>query len=91
VGETVILEVKSTEQPLPVHEAQLFTYLRLSSCTAGLSLNFNTPLLEGGLRGRVFGYSLGLHRIRQDGRRSIGASPSAKSVPRLDRTTSRTG
>jgi GxxExxY protein len=50
VGETVILEIKSIEHILPVHEAQLLTYLRLSRCAVGLLLNFNTNLLKDGLR-----------------------------------------
>jgi GxxExxY protein len=49
-GETVILEIKSIEHILPVHEAQLLTYLRLSSCSVWLLLNFNTNLLKDGLR-----------------------------------------
>jgi GxxExxY protein len=47
---TIILEIKSIEQILPVHEAQLLTYLRLSGCGVGLLLNFNTALLKNGLR-----------------------------------------
>ena len=50
VEDTVILEIKSIEQILPVHEAQLLTYLRLSGCAVGLLLNFNTALLKDGLR-----------------------------------------
>jgi GxxExxY protein len=50
VGEAVILETKSIEHILPVHEAQLLTYLRLSSCSVELLLNFNTNLLKDGLR-----------------------------------------
>ena len=50
VEDTVILEIKSIEQILPVHEAQLLTYLRLSVCAVGLLLNFNTTLLKDGLR-----------------------------------------
>jgi GxxExxY protein len=50
VAETVILEIKSIEHILPVHEAQLLTYLRLSNCAVGLLLNFNTNLLKDGLR-----------------------------------------
>jgi GxxExxY protein len=50
VGGSVILEIKSIEHILPVHEAQLLTYLRLSSCAVGLLLNFNTNLLKDGLR-----------------------------------------
>jgi len=50
VEKSVILEIKSIEHILPVHEAQLLTYLRLSGCDVGLLLNFNTALLKDGLR-----------------------------------------
>jgi PD-(D/E)XK nuclease superfamily len=46
----VKLEIKSIEHILPVHEVQLLTCLRLSSCAVGLLLNFNTNLLKDGLR-----------------------------------------
>jgi GxxExxY protein len=49
----VILEIKSVEHILPLHEAQLQTYLRLSRCKAGLLLNFNTVSLRNGIRRRV--------------------------------------
>jgi GxxExxY protein len=47
---SIILEIKSIEQILPVHESQLLTYLHLSGCRVGLLLNFNTTLLKNGLR-----------------------------------------
>jgi GxxExxY protein len=50
VEESVILEIKSIENILPVHESQILTYLRLSGCRIGLLLNFNTKLLKNGLR-----------------------------------------
>ena len=50
VEESVILEIKSIERILRVHEAQLLTYLRLSGCRVGLLLNFNTAMLKDGLR-----------------------------------------
>jgi GxxExxY protein len=50
VEKSVILEIKSIENILPVHEAQILTYLRLSHCHIGLLLNFNTKLLKNGLR-----------------------------------------
>jgi GxxExxY protein len=53
---TVLLEIKSVEAILPVHEAQLLTYLRLGGWKAGLLMNFNVPVLtEGGIRRKVFG------------------------------------
>ena len=53
VGNEVILELKSVEQILPLHEAQLLTYLRLSRYRVGLLLNFNTRALTDGIRRRV--------------------------------------
>jgi GxxExxY protein len=50
VEESIILEIKSIEQILPVHEFQVLTYLHLSGCRVGLLLNFNTTLLKNGLR-----------------------------------------
>jgi GxxExxY protein len=49
----VILELKTVEQFNPLHEAQLLTYLRLSSCRVGLLINFNTVSLTDGIRRRV--------------------------------------
>ena len=46
----VIVEVKSVERLLPIHEAQLLTYLKLSELKVGLLLNFNERLLVDGIR-----------------------------------------
>jgi GxxExxY protein len=53
VRDAVLLELKSIEHILPLHEAQLQTYLRLSRCQVGLLLNFNTVSLKEGIRRRV--------------------------------------
>src|SRR5467141_2921036 len=53
VGDEVIVELKSVERILPVHEAQLLTYLKLSGKKVGLLINFNTPLLTRGIIRRV--------------------------------------
>jgi GxxExxY protein len=50
VADTVILEIKSVERLLPLHEAQLLTYLRISRYRVGLLINFNTVSLKHGLR-----------------------------------------
>jgi GxxExxY protein len=50
VEDQVILELKSVERMLPLHEAQLLTYLRLSTCQIGLLINFNTVSLTDGLK-----------------------------------------
>ena len=44
---------KAVERMLPVHEAQLLTYLRLSDCRVGLLINFNTVSLTDGIKRRV--------------------------------------
>ncbi|HSO11572.1 MAG TPA: GxxExxY protein [Anaerolineales bacterium] len=49
----VVVELKAVEQVLPVHEAQLLTYLKLTSIRVGLLLNFNTPFLKDGIYRRV--------------------------------------
>jgi GxxExxY protein len=46
----IILELKSVETILPIHEAQILTYLRLSGKQVGLLVNFNVPLLKTGIR-----------------------------------------
>lgn len=53
VADMVILEIKSVERILPIHEAQLLTYLRISKLPVGLLLNFNTASLRNGIRRRV--------------------------------------
>lgn len=51
VGEKVVVELKAVDALLDVHEAQVLTYLRFSSCRIGLLLNFRTTLLtKHGLR-----------------------------------------
>jgi GxxExxY protein len=46
----LILELKTVERLLPIHEAQLLTYLKLSGIRIGLLLNFNTAVLKDGMR-----------------------------------------
>jgi len=46
----VVLELKTVERLLPVHDAQLLTYLRLSGLRTGLLLNFHTDVLRNGIR-----------------------------------------
>lgn len=53
VRDNVVVELKSVQEILPVHEAQLLTYLRLSRLRIGLLLNFNTAVLKNGIRRRV--------------------------------------
>ena len=55
VEELVIVEVKSAEKILPVHEAQLLSYLRLSEKKLGLLINFNAAVLKQSIRRVVNG------------------------------------
>ena len=50
VEDRVIVELKTVERLLPIHEAQMLTYLKLSRLATGLLLNFNTPILKDGIR-----------------------------------------
>ena len=56
VADAVVVEVKSVQSILPVHEAQLMSYLRLSHKRVGLLINFNVADLKDGIRRRVLGY-----------------------------------
>lgn len=49
----IILELKSIEKILPVHEAQLLSYLKLSKCKLGLLINFNTKYLKDGISRQI--------------------------------------
>ncbi len=53
VEDTVVLELKSVEQVLPIHEAQLLTYLKLANKKLGLLINFNVTLLKNGIKRRI--------------------------------------
>ena len=46
----VILEIKSVERVLPIHEAQILTYLKLSGHRIGLLMNFNSKVLTDGVK-----------------------------------------
>ncbi len=50
VENQVIIEIKSIASILPIHEAQLLSYLKLSNCKIGLLINFNVKLLKQGIR-----------------------------------------
>jgi GxxExxY protein len=50
IANEVIAELKAVETILPVHEAQLMTYLKLTGMRLGFLINFNVPLLKNGIR-----------------------------------------
>jgi GxxExxY protein len=49
VENAIVVELKAIEKILPVHKAQLLTYLKLSSFRRGLLINFNVPLIKEGI------------------------------------------
>jgi GxxExxY protein len=50
VEDSLIVEIKSVDKLLPIHSAQLMTYLRLQRVSSGLLLNFNVVILPHGIR-----------------------------------------
>jgi GxxExxY protein len=50
VGDTVIVELKAVDQVLPIHQAQMLSYLKLPGCSVGLIINFNVRLLKDGIK-----------------------------------------
>lgn len=50
VEDAVVLELKTVDELLPIHTAQLLTYLRLSHKKVGLLLNFHAPILTKGIK-----------------------------------------
>ncbi len=49
----LVVELKAVEKLLPIHEAQLLTYLRLSKVRVGLLINFCVPILKNGIKRMV--------------------------------------
>ena len=54
MAEKLIVEAKALECILPVHKAQLPTYLRITGTPVGLLINFNSPVLKDGIARRSF-------------------------------------
>ena len=50
VEDLVVVELKTIEKPLPIHEAQLLTYLKLYQRSVGLLINFNVPVQKTGIK-----------------------------------------
>lgn len=50
VNDTVIIELKAVEELLPIHTAQLLTYMKLSHKRYGLLINFNVKSLKEGIK-----------------------------------------
>lgn len=57
VDDLVIVENKTVDALLPIHQAQLLTYLKLSGCKIGFLLNWNVKLMKDGIRRVVYDLS----------------------------------
>jgi GxxExxY protein len=55
VDGNILVEIKAIDSLLPIHDAQLLSYLKLGGWKVGLLINFNVELLKHGLRRRVLG------------------------------------
>ncbi|MBI2469779.1 MAG: GxxExxY protein [Planctomycetes bacterium] len=60
----VIVEIKSVETLLPIHKAQLMSYLKLADCKLGLLINFNVELLKDGIQRIVNNFPDSLRTLR---------------------------
>ena len=56
VEDSLVVEIKSVSILLPIHEAQMLTYLKLGNWNLGLLINFNMPTLKDGVRRVVLNY-----------------------------------
>ena len=53
VDSQVVVELKSVKELLPIHKAQLLTYMKLTKCKVGLLINFNVSTLKDGIKRMV--------------------------------------
>lgn len=57
VENSIIVEMKAVEKLLPIHKAQLLSYLKLSGLSLGLLINFNVEILRNGIQRVVNNYN----------------------------------
>jgi GxxExxY protein len=50
VEEKVIIELKAVDKVIPIHQAQLLTYMKLAKLGTGLLINFNVSILKDGIK-----------------------------------------
>lgn len=63
VNSNVIVEIKAVDVLLPVHKAQVLTYLKLTGHPLGLLINFNVPLIKHGIKRIVLSSPLASWRL----------------------------
>lgn len=82
VEDAIVIEIKAIEEMLPVHFAQLLTYLHSSSKRVGLLINFNVPILKNGLK-RIVNHYAGPRPTPNVSAPSAFESLTLPSSPRL--------
>jgi GxxExxY protein len=50
INDELIVELKSVERIVPIHQAQLLTYMKLAEVKVGLLINFNVEILKAGIK-----------------------------------------
>jgi GxxExxY protein len=53
VADCIVIENKSVQALVPIHKAQLLTYMKLSGCPLGFLVNWNVPLIKDGIKRMV--------------------------------------
>jgi GxxExxY protein len=81
VEDSVIVEVKAVEQVLPVHSAQLLTYLKVTGRQIGLLINFEVPILKQGVK-RIVN-----HFREAAGTADVSAASAVRPLPAVDSTS----
>ena len=56
VEDAIVVELKTVEKLLPIHDAQILTYMKLVGSTVGLLINFNVPYLRQGIKRKVLDF-----------------------------------
>jgi len=87
VENSIVLEVKSIDTILPVHEAQLLTYLRFSAKEIGLLINFNVAVLKQGIRRRILSLNHSKKKILTNTERDGGTETLRQKRSPLVRST----
>lgn len=71
VADMVVVEIKASDSLLPIHQAQLLTYMKLGGWKVGLLINFQVPVLKNGIKRLV----LNLEEAKQEASRPKTTRP----------------
>jgi GxxExxY protein len=71
----LVVEVKATDRPHSVYQAQVITYVKLADCPAGLLLNFNASSMRAGLKRLDHPTIYAEKQAAKRARRAVGVAP----------------